>query len=132
MSERVFADDPAIGDDERLFRRIHPTQVVPDEDSGLMRLSSAAFKDPEMSVDLETVLAAHGLPVEACLKGHEGHLLAALPAGGCRRLEQAVCPDPLPDNPAHGIVYGRKKGRIPDRLREIATWVIPPTPPPAR
>jgi hypothetical protein len=40
---------------------------------------------------------------------------------------QAVAPDPLPEEPAHGVVYGQKKrGGIDGKLRDGALWVVTP------
>ena len=38
-----------IEDPMELYRRVHPGQVVPDKNTGQLRPSSAAFKDPSMS-----------------------------------------------------------------------------------
>jgi hypothetical protein len=45
-------DDPNIPDEERLFRRIHLTHIV-QGDGGKSEVSSAAFRDIELSVNLE-------------------------------------------------------------------------------
>jgi hypothetical protein len=54
MPDRVFEDDPTISDDERLLRRIHPSQVNWDE-SGDPGISSAAFDKLALSVNLLTL-----------------------------------------------------------------------------
>jgi hypothetical protein len=60
MSLPDFTDDPSIAESERLLRRIHLKQIVKDEDTGLARISSGAFRDKELSVDIEKVLVSHG------------------------------------------------------------------------
>ena len=129
MCEKIRQDDLSIGNEARLFRRVHLSQIVRDEDTGLARVSSGAFRDVEMSIDIELILTASGLDERHCLEGHNAHRLVSLSAGGCRQLQQLVCADPDETNPAHGLVCGRKKGRTPDGLRELSLWVIPPTAP---
>jgi len=41
--------------------------------------------------------------------------------------EPAVARDALPEEPAHGVVYGQKKrGGIGGKLRDDAVWVVMP------
>jgi len=126
MAGRIFADDPSILGDERLFRRIPPTWVDWDE-RGNSRISSAAFKDEELSVNLESVMARDARPPEDAIRNYPGYGLAAISAGHARSLNQAIAPDPQPDEPAHGVVYGKKRGRIGGQLRDGATWVVTPS-----
>jgi hypothetical protein len=130
MSPTVFEDNASIRDDENLFRRIHLLHLVPDEDTGLARISSGAFKQREMSVNLESALRQSGKGLEACLIGYPRQRLCSIKAGAARNCSQAICHDPLPDDLSHGVVYGIKNGRIPDRLRARAEWALPPVPPP--
>jgi hypothetical protein len=130
MSPTVFEDNASIRDDEILFRRIHLLHLVLDEDTGLARISSGAFKQREMSVNLESVLRLAGKGPGACLIGYSNQRLSSIKAGAARSCNQAICHDPLPDELSHGLVYGNKNGRIPDRLRALAAWALPPVPPP--
>jgi hypothetical protein len=130
MSHPVFQDDVSICDEERLFRRVHPTHLVRDEDSGTLRVSSAAFKDEELSVNIESILKLDGSAPEACLRKHPNHRLVAITAADARKFSQAVCRDPLPEDRSHGLVYGlKKKPSIHQGLRSAAIWVIPSSPP---
>jgi hypothetical protein len=128
MPGRTFEDDPSIPGDERLFRRIPRTWVDWDE-HGNATISSAAFKDEELSVNLESVMARDGHPPADAIRSYPGYGLAAITAAQARALNQAVAPDPLPEEPAHGVVYGHKKrGGIVSKLRDGAIWVVaPPT-----
>jgi hypothetical protein len=129
MPGRIFADDPSIPGDERLFRRIPPTWIVWDE-YGTATISSAAFKDEELSVNVESVMVRDDRPPEDAIRTYPGYGLAAITAGQARALNQAVAPDPQPEDPAHGVVYGQKKrGGIGGKLRDGATWVVTPLPP---
>ena len=126
MPGHVFEDDPSITDAERLLRRIARSWVSWEED-GTPRISSAAFREDELSVNLETVMAQAGRAPEEAVRDYPGYGLAAFTAAHARGLNQAVARDPLPEEPAHGIVYGRKKrGGIAQKLRDAALWVKAP------
>jgi hypothetical protein len=131
MSLPVHQDDASILDDERLFRRVHLSQLVKDDDTGLARVSSGVFKNKELSVNIESILVKTGSSPGECLHNYRVHKLISIKAGSARRLSQAVCRDPLPDDPSHGLVYGSKNSKsIHDGLRAAAMWEIPPTAPP--
>src|SRR5215469_12178583 len=126
MPGRIFENDPTIPDDERLFRRIPRTWVDWDENGDAL-ISSAAFKDEELSVNLEWVMARDGRPPEDTIRNYPGYGLAAITTAHARSLNQAVCPDPIPDEPAHGVVYGQKKrAGIGGKIRDGAVWVVKP------
>lgn len=129
-------DDHSIADAEDLWRRVHPEQVVRDNNLGRVRPSSAAFKAYELSC----LLASQDTPERALAAtaddglswGKKGFSLAAFAAGLARRLKQAVCRDPTPEDPSHVLVVGQKKsGRVSGTFAEEARWVgDPPTLPP--
>jgi hypothetical protein len=130
MAQASYLDDANIRDEERLFRRIHIVLLVRDDDTGLARVSSGAFKDKELSINIESILAKVGETADACLRLYKFHKLVSITAADARKFNQAVCRDPLPDDLSHGLVYGSKNnGRIHDGLRAAAAWVIPSTPP---
>lgn len=128
MCQRVYPDDPTLSDEERLFRRIHLKQLVIDDDTGLARISSSAFRDTELSINIESVLQSEGKTASACLKDNSAHKLVSITAGAARQHHQTVCrdPDPLHNNLSHGLVCGSKKERqVQQGLRDSADWVIP-------
>ena len=126
MPASVFENDPSIPNHERLFRRIPRTWVDWDE-HGNAAISSAAFKDEELSINLESTMARDGRPPEDAIRSYPGYGLAAITAAHARSLQQAVARDPLLEEPAHGVVYGQKKrGGIGGRLRDGAVWVVTP------
>jgi hypothetical protein len=126
MCQPVHEDDPTITNVERLFRRIHPKQIVKDDDTGLARVSTSAFKDKELSMNIESVLLAGGETADACLRSYQGYKLVCFTAGHARQHQQLVCRDPLPDSPSHGLVCGSKSSRrVHEGLRDLADWVIP-------
>jgi hypothetical protein len=124
-------DDGSIGDGAALLRRIHPEQVVPDSnDAGRMRPSSAAFKDPNLSVDAEPLLSAAGLNWQFSLRNHPNYYLVRFLAGFARRQRLAVVHKPEADNPAHTEVIGKKTQGIANALRDASTWAVAPSEPP--
>jgi hypothetical protein len=129
MATRSFEDDPTILGDERLLRRIPLTWVDWDE-QGNAAISSAAFKDKELSINLESTMARGARQAEDCIRLYPGYGLAAITASHARSLQQVVVRDPLPEEPAHGVVYGQKKrGGIAGKLRDGAVWVVIPIQP---
>ena len=121
-------DDPNIPDAERLFRRIHLTHIV-EGACGRSEVSSAAFRDAELSVNLETVMRIAGREPQDSLKDNPNDLLMSLTAGVCRGSGQIVGPDPRPEEPAHGYAFGKKSKSIQRSLRDAAGWIVPGAPP---
>jgi hypothetical protein len=121
-----YENDPTISDQERLLRRIHEQQIVPDENrEGTFRVSSGAFRDKELSIVIESLLRESGRRPDDVVANHDFHSLVAITAGLARKYEQAIVRDPEPDEPAHGLVYGNKKQRQCDRaLAASAEWVV--------
>jgi hypothetical protein len=117
-------DDPNIPDEERLFRRIHPTHIV-EGDGGKSEVSSAAFRDTELSVNLEAVMQAAGREPKDSLRDNPNDLPMSIAAGVCRRHGQIVGPDPRPEEPAHGYAFGKKSKSIQRALRDAAGWIVP-------
>lgn len=98
MPERI--DDLSITNDALLWRRLHPTQVICNDD-GSYRISSAAFKDGnhEVSVNLAALTTT-----EDTLAGFPDRGIAELQAGIPRSLKHALVRDPEPQNPAHALI----------------------------
>ncbi len=110
------SDDPSIAGETQLFRRLHPSQLVWDDNEDRLRPTSNAFKDPHLSVALGHELLARNLAPEWVLRVDPAHHLAWISAELARQNGQAVWRDPLHgdprygDDPTHAIVEGRKKG----------------------
>ncbi len=104
--------------------------LVPDGSTGGIRISSAAFDDSRdgspMSVDLEKEMLRWGKNADSTLQGFEGFALASLCAGVVRSLNQGVFRDPLPDNPAHALVFGEKTKSVRKKMAKQAAWAVPP------
>ena len=70
-------------------------------------------------------MRAAGREPEDSLKDNPNDLLMSITAGLCRLHRQVVGPDPLPEEPAHGYVFGKKTKSIQRELRDAAGWVVP-------
>jgi hypothetical protein len=123
---QALVDDPNIAGEDRLLRRI-PQSWIDWDDSGMAAISSAAFKDEELSVNIESVMTRDARPPEDALRQYPGYGLAAVTASHARSLNQGVASDPLPEEPAHGVIFGQKKrGGVGGKLRDGAKWVVIP------
>ena len=130
MADHSYADDPTISDDAALWRRIHPSWIVEDENRSGVRVSSAAFDDSSdgspMSVLLEAVVRETDRGVEGILSGFSSHGLASFTAGCARGCNQGVARDPLPDEPAHAFVFGPKSKSNKRCLARRAVLIVQP------
>ena len=104
-----------VADADDLYRRIHPSQVKDG------KLTSAAFKDPQLSVDLARLTTP-----QRSLSGHPSYGLASITALLARSLGQEVVHNPLEVNPAHALVIGNKNLGTARSLARSATWVLLP------
>ena len=126
MAESDRPDDKSILDADRLFRRVAPNQVEKNPD-GSPRPSSAVFKTDEMSVNIESVMQKHQRPPEATLEGRPGDSLCSItPADVRAQGNYPIVRDPEPENPAHGLVLGKKKSSFANAMVRAHKWVVPP------
>ena len=125
-----YADDPTILDEDGLWRRIPPRHLIFDENLRCVRPTSAAFEDhpngTPMSVLLEKTILREGRGPEDAVQRHEGFSLGAITAGLARECRQRVARDPLPDEPAHALVCGKKTKGVRRTFAKQVEWVIPP------
>ena len=123
-------DDPSISNTEVLLRRLQPDWLVPG-DHGRMRIASAAFKHEEMSILFLTLMHRQSRTSAEALGGYPDNSLCSIMAGLARELGQGVVYDLDPPNdPAHGLVIGKKTKSIANRFAREAVWVIPEVAPP--
>ena len=124
------ADDPTIADEAPLWRRVPPCHVIFDQNLGRFRPSSAAFENhpngTPMSVLLGGELVDSGRSAESILSGYHDFSLVSFPALVARNNGQAIVRRPLPDEPAHAEVVGRKSGAVKKALVRASEWVVPP------
>lgn len=130
----VRENDASILDHDRLFRRVPPNHLVPQND-GSLRLSSAAFKDDELSVNIESLMVEQGRLPDDTLAGHPGFFLTSITAGNVRSFGHAVVKDNVsqpnepPVDPAHGLVLGKKRGSFAKAMVRSHDWIVPPPSP---
>ncbi|WP_218777705.1 hypothetical protein [Acetobacter malorum] len=104
------------------LRRVHPTQVVYDENKKEWRASSAAFRDEEMSCDDENKLHSMHLNWKATLEGYEGYSLVRLSELLVLSNSLSIVEDPIinidAENLAHVLIKGKKRKPITNNLKE--------------
>lgn len=132
MNHTDLEDDPTIRDECDLLRRIPvkpDVNIIWDDNQKRWRPSSASFKDhpngTPMSIVLRDELENADRNPDEVLIGHDDFALAAITAGIARENQQCIARDPLPDEPAHGIVIGEKK-KASKKMAKVAQWVIAP------
>lgn len=130
MADRPYVDDPAIRDDDILWRRVPdwPDFIVKDKsDERIRRVSSAAFDD-DVDGDPMSVFVARMTTVEVVLSGHEGFGVVEFTAGFVRRppLGQVVFLAEVDEQPGHAKVAGRKTSGVRRAFARSARWVRRP------
>lgn len=116
--------------DLRFIRTLQsPHHIVPDEETGLYRISSKAFgpssADGKLSGDLEQILKVDGLEATAMYPAVRDAIgAAAVTIGNILAAKATVEHDPVWTNFYHGSVLGTKAKRVKDRLREAAVEII--------
>ena len=130
MAGSPYADDPKIDDGAELWRRIPSWHVVYDQNLERLRPSSAAFEDhpngSPMSVILGDDVLRDGRTAASLMQSFLGFSLAAITAGITRSCQQGVAREPLAEEPAHAVVFGRKTDSVKKRLAKSADWILPP------
>ena len=123
-------DDHTITDAAALWRRVHPSWIVRDDNAGGLRVSSAAFDDSRdgspLSVLLAEVIAQTQRTKQDVMAGYERYALAAITAQTARACGQGIARTPEPDEPAHASVFGQKTQSNKRKMAKAATWVIEP------
>ena len=128
----VDSDDGSISDLSGLLRRVHPEQVVPGASSGEWRVSSAAFRDLNLSTDCEEKMLAAGVPAEWTVAKHSGWSLVRFTAAVSRQIGMSVVNRPLDSdpgrngepNPYHAEVQGKKTQGAVNSLKQVCDWVV--------
>jgi hypothetical protein len=130
QQESSYVDDVTIKDDAPLWRRVPPPHFIFDENRQAWRPSSAAFDDhpngSPMSVLLGEDILAAGRTPESVLEGHEQFALVSFTAGLARAQQQGVMRKPLPEEPAHAEVFGRKTRAVKQAIARGSQWIVPP------
>jgi hypothetical protein len=119
-------DDATIASETQLYRRITTHYLVTDENVGCRRVSSGAFDNEDLSVAIGDTLEEDGRAPESVVENYPGEHLVAFTAGVARAFAQIIYREPEPDEPAHGIVFGKKKKSVKRALHDAAVWVLRP------
>lgn len=126
----TLADDPTIPDDAVLWRRIKGTQWVLDRLRAIRRPSSSLFGDHPNGSPMSAALAAELAGPEALLESYEGFGVVAFTAGFARhQCGQAIVRAPLPGQPWHVHVVGKKTGPRKKLFYENSVTIRTPAPP---
>lgn len=131
MPPTEFIDDASITDSAKLWRRVPPRHFIFDANLGRVRTSKAAFDDDEdgspTSVVLADLVAASGRSPADVLQDHPGFALVALTAALARSKQLGVARDPLPGEPAHALLFGKKTDSVRRALAKGSEWIVPPS-----
>ena len=111
-------DDDSIKDNDLLYRRIHWSQLVWDDNSRAWRVSSGDWDDPsggDVSIYLGSTLALHAVDPVGVLDGYPLDSLVFVTARQARGLRLGVIRDPdtedkHPRSIAHGLLTGMLHG----------------------
>ncbi len=125
-----YIDDPTIGNDAPLWRRVPPRHFVFDDNLGNWRPSTAAFEDhPDgspMSVVLGQEILDGGRTADSVLEGHDGFGLVSFLAELARAEGQGIVRKPLAEEPAHAEVFGKKTRAVKKAFAKNCKWVVSP------
>jgi len=127
-----YVDDPAISDDEILWRRVHHKNIVIDDNQGRVRPSSAAFSDssngsPMSALRAKVVNETARRPEDVLVANHP--YLASMRVQMLRARELGIDPRRHMghEDPAHVYVFGNKTKSTKAAIAENAEWVIGPS-----
>ena len=127
MSEEIH-DDQSVTSDTELWRRIPnwPKRVVYDENLGRLRPSSANFDDHPNGTPMSVAIADGNVTPQQALHPHSEFFLVGFTVGLARSHSLGIIRQPLPDQPWHGEVTGKKTGSVKNRLARQCYWVVAP------
>lgn len=120
----MIPTDAPVSEALSLYRRVHPTEIVWDENDGCPRPTSRVFMEEEMSVHLQDVLEDEQREPVTVLDDRPMHCLVALTAGFVKGEEQEVRRSPVAHDPSHGDVLGQKPKPRGRRFARAAEFVV--------
>ena len=118
-SDAAPGSEPPFHPDDLFYRYIHPKLA---DEAGWP--NSGAFDDDELSVDWSRLA---DIDQSSATRPHHGAV--GITKATCDELGLEIRHDPLPDNPAHCVILGRKSGTIRRRLKEACIRLKPAVPP---
>lgn len=112
----------------------HPNQLVTDANGTWRAPRRRVFRDPELSVNIESVMTAQGRSPEDALAGFAGWYLTSITASGVRSFDtergesHPIVRDADPPNdPAHGLILAKKTSAFANAMVRGHKWVVAPT-----
>lgn len=127
-------DDATIVDRDRLLRwvRAIPSHLVHSSD-GSRRPSSAVFKDPELSVNIESVMLAEKRVARDAIPDPTDTFLTSISPRIVREYDaeksesHPIVRDPgPPQDTAHGLILGTKSNAFANAMVRSHVWVVAP------
>lgn len=132
-------DHPSLVGQRLIIRHICPSDIVPDDNTGGFRLSSAVFqhryREPldHLSFDSQHCLDEKAIKLEEHVDAekHPGSL--SISVQDFREEDPSEKPEnkwkigmvPVPGNDCHGGVWGKISGGVAKKLQRKAEWVRP-------
>jgi hypothetical protein len=120
------SDDLSILNEDRLFRRVRMNQLRTEPD-GSRRPTSAVFKNQELSINIESLMIEQGRAPEDTLANFPDDYLSSITAGSVREHKYPIVKDTDPPNdPAHGLILGKKTNAFANAMVRVHQWVKAP------
>lgn len=110
--------------DQVVWRRVAPRHFP--RSLAETRPQSAAFQDSSVDGSMSVVLARSGRDPTEVLLGYDGYGLVALAISELSELKQQVICDPVPEEPDHALVVGKKTKGTRRQMSTLCRWVIRP------
>ena len=121
-----FDDDESITPETRVLRRIPPGRFVEDRDGP--RPQSDNFSNHDDGTGTSVDIMVEGFDPLAQLDGLDGYGLVSISVLNIRNAGLGIVPDPLPDNPHHANLQGKKTRGVKRQLALSAEWIVMPEP----
>ncbi len=127
---RTYVDDlEHIALTDLLLRRVPWWHIIWDGNEEAWRPSSAAFDNHDggspMSIRVRPRLEAMGLSPESVIAHFPDFGLVEFSAGEARAKEQVVAFEAVDEEPAHGVVAGKKTKGVRRHLVRVSAWSMP-------
>lgn len=132
-------DDPSLAGERLIIRHIYPGHIVPDDNTGGLRLSSAVFehryRDPldHLSFDSQHCLDEKGIALRDAVDASNYPGSLSISVQDFREEDPSEKSEdkwkigmiPVPGNDCHGGVWGKISGGIAKKLQRRAIWARP-------
>jgi hypothetical protein len=120
----VIPDDAPVPQDMSLCRRVHPSEIVWNDNDGCLRPGSGVFKDHEMRSTWTTCCETRSERPSPYWTAKPQHSLVSLTVGFVEGEEQTVRRTPKPEDASHGDVCGDKSRGRRKKFARAAQFVV--------